>query len=79
MLAVKVHIKFFRAVRFIFVIHPRCQGPFFWFIGAVKVRKPPHTVGVWWGALSVEGRKLDRCSWVIIGFPVSLPSDLVKR
>ena len=23
---------------------------------------------VWWGALSREGRKLDRCSKVIIGF-----------
>ena len=29
-------------------------------------------VEVWWGALSVEGRKLDRCSKVIIGFPVSI-------
>ena len=28
---------------------------------------------------SVEGKKLDRCSKVIIGFPVSLPSALVKR
>ena len=36
-------------------------------------------VGVWWGALSTEGRKLDRCSKVIIGFPVSIPSALVKR
>ena len=36
-------------------------------------------VGVWWGALSIEGRKLDRCSKVIIGFPVSIPSALVKR
>ena len=34
---------------------------------------------VWWGALSAEGRKLDRCSKVIIGFPVSIPSALVKR
>ena len=34
---------------------------------------------VWWGALSKEGRKLDRCSKVIIGFPVSIPSALVKR
>ena len=34
---------------------------------------------VWWGALSVEGKKLDRCSKVIIGFPVSIPSALVKR
>ena len=33
---------------------------------------------VWWGALSKEGRKLDRCSKVIIGFPVSIPSALVK-
>ena len=33
---------------------------------------------VWWGALSVEGRKLDRCSKVIIGFPVSIPSAVVK-
>ncbi len=32
-----------------------------------------------WGALSVEEEKLDRCSKVIIGFPVSLPSALVKR
>ena len=24
------------------------------------------SVDVWWGALSVEGRKLDRCSKVII-------------
>ena len=36
-------------------------------------------VEVWWGALSTEGRKLDRCSKVIIGFPVSIPSALVKR
>ena len=36
-------------------------------------------VGVWWGALSTEGRKLDRCSKVIIGFPVSIPSALIKR
>ncbi len=34
---------------------------------------------VWWGALSSEGKKLDRCSKVIIGFPVSIPSALVKR
>ena len=34
---------------------------------------------VWWGAISREGRKLDRCSKVIIGFPVSIPSALVKR
>ncbi len=34
---------------------------------------------VWWGALSAEGEKLDRCSKVIIGFPVSTPSALVKR
>ena len=27
---------------------------------------------VWWGALSREGKKLDRCSKVIIGFPVSI-------
>ena len=33
---------------------------------------------VWWGALSIEGRKLDR-SMVIIGFPVSIPGALVKR
>ncbi len=33
----------------------------------------------WWGALSTEGRKLDRCSKVIIGFPVSIPSALVKQ
>ena len=26
-------------------------------------------VEVWWVALSEEGRKLDRCSKVIIGFP----------
>ena len=37
------------------------------------------SVEVWWGALSVEGKKLDRCSKVIIGFPASLPSALVKR
>ncbi len=36
-------------------------------------------VGVWWGALSIEGRKLDRCSKVIIGFPVSFPSALIHR
>ncbi len=36
-------------------------------------------VEVWWGALSIEGRKLDRCSKVIIGFPVSIPSALVKH
>ena len=35
-------------------------------------------VGVWWGALSVEGEKLDRWK-VIIGFPLSLPSALIKR
>ena len=35
-------------------------------------------VGVWWGALAAEGRKLDRCSKVIIGFPVSIPSALIK-
>ncbi len=34
---------------------------------------------VWWGALSTEGRKLDRCSKVIIGFPVSILSALIKR
>ena len=34
---------------------------------------------VWWGALSKEGRKLDRCSKVIIGFPVSIPGALIKR
>ena len=34
---------------------------------------------VWWGALSIEGRKLDRCSKVIIGLPVSIPNALVKR
>ena len=37
------------------------------------------SVTVWWGVLSVEGRKLDRCSKVIIGFPVSIPRALVKR
>ena len=36
-------------------------------------------VGVWWGALSAEGRKLARCSKVIIGFPVSIPGALIKR
>ena len=36
-------------------------------------------VGVWWGPLSAEGRRLDRCAKVIIGFPVSIPSALVKR
>ncbi len=36
-------------------------------------------VGVWWGALSVQGRKVDRCSKVVIGFPVSIPGALVKR
>ena len=34
---------------------------------------------VWWGALSTGGRKLDRCSKVIIGFPISIPSALIKR
>ena len=34
---------------------------------------------VWWGALSAEGEKLDRCWKAIIGFPISLPSALVKR
>ena len=34
---------------------------------------------VWWGALSTGGRKLDRCSKVIIGFPVSIPGALIKR
>ncbi len=28
---------------------------------------------------SVEGKKLDRCSKVIVGFPVSIPRALVKR
>ena len=44
-----------------------------------KERRPSGIpVEVWWGALSVEGRKLDRCSKVIIGFPVSIPSALIK-
>ena len=34
---------------------------------------------VWWGALSVEGEKLERYSKVIVGFLVSLPRGLVKR
>ena len=39
-----------------------------------KDHRPSGILGeVWWGALSVEGRKLDRCSKVIIGFPVSIP------
>ena len=33
---------------------------------------------MWWGALSKEGRKLDRAK-VIIGFPVSITSALIKR
>ena len=48
----------------------------------VALEVPPPKGGVevtWWGALSVEGRKLDRFSKVIIGFPVSLPSALAKR
>ena len=45
-----------------------------------KDHRPSGILGeVWWGALSVEGRKLDRCSKVIIGFPVSIPSALIKR
>ena len=36
------------------------------------------SVDVWWGTLSAEGKKLDRCSKVIIGLPVSIPSALVK-
>ena len=35
-------------------------------------------VVVRWGALSVGGEKLDRWK-VIIGFPLSIPSALVKR
>ena len=35
-------------------------------------------VGVWWGALSKDGGKLGRWK-AIIGFPVSLPSALIKR
>ena len=31
------------------------------------------------GALSAEGKKLDRCSEVIVRFPVSLPSALIKK
>ena len=27
----------------------------------------------------IEGRKLDHCSEVIIGFPVSIPGALIKR
>ena len=34
---------------------------------------------VWWSALSTEGRKLDRYSKVITGFPVSIPGALIKR
>ena len=37
------------------------------------------SVEVLWGALSIEGKQLDRCSKVIIGFPGSIPSSLVKR
>ena len=34
-----------------------------------KDHRPSGILGeVWWGALSREGRKLDRCSKVIIGF-----------
>ena len=46
---------------------------------AKEHRRSGIPVGEWWGALSAEGRKLDRCSKVIIGFPVSIPSALVKR
>ena len=35
-------------------------------------------VVVWWGALSVDGEKLGRRK-AIIGFPVSVPSALIKR
>ena len=42
--------------------------------------RPSVTLGkVWWWALSIERRKLDRCSKVNIGFPVSIPSALIKR
>ena len=34
-------------------------------------------VVVWWGALSMEGKKLGRWE-AIIGYPVSLPSALLK-
>ena len=45
-----------------------------------KDHRPSGILGeVWWGALSREGRKLDRCSKVIIGFPVSIPGALIKR
>ena len=45
-----------------------------------KDHRPSGILGeVWWGALSKEGRKLDRCSKVIIGFPVSIPGALIKR
>ncbi len=38
-----------------------------------KDHRPSGILGeVWWGALSREGRKLDRCSEVIIGFLVSI-------
>ena len=48
-------------------------------VEAKKHRPLGIPVGEWWGSLSIEGRKLDRCSSVIIGFPVSIPSALIKR
>ena len=52
-----------------------------------KDHRPKGILGeVWWGALSREGRKLDRCSKVIntkikhhYRVPVSIPSALIKR
>ena len=42
--------------------------------GKSKDHRPYGILGeVWWGALSVEGRKLDRCSKVIIWFPSLYP------
>ena len=44
-----------------------------------KDHRPSGILGeVWWGALSKEGRKLDRAK-VTIGFPVSITSALIKR
>ena len=49
-------------------------------VAEAEDHRPSGILGeVWWGALSIEGKKLDLCSKVIIGFPVSIPSALVKR
>ncbi len=45
---------------------------------AVHHRPQGILVIVWWGALSMEGKKLDQWE-AIIRFPVSLPSDPIKR